>query len=306
MDEPLAFLNGNWIPASQAVVPATDSGFVLGVAVAEQLRTFSGELFHLDDHLARLRQSLEIIGADPGMTNPDLAQVARELVARNHRLLSPGDDLGLSIFVTPGTYAAYALPGLMRPLVCMHTYPLPFYLWADKYTSGQELVVTKTLQVPGRCWPANLKCRSRMHYYLADREAAGRRPGARALLLDETGAVTETSTANVIIYNRGEGLVSPPDETILHGISLNVAFSLAAELGVPTMKRRLTADDVRTADEVLLSSTPLCLLPVTSVEGRAICDRRPGALYTKLMAAWDRMVGLDIAAQARQFAQRAA
>ena len=108
MQEPVAFLNGRWIPASAAAVPVTDAGFVQGTTVAEQLRTFGGTLFHLDDHLARLAHSLEIIGVAPGMTLQQFAATARELIAHNHALLSPGDDLGLSIFVTPGTYPAYA------------------------------------------------------------------------------------------------------------------------------------------------------------------------------------------------------
>src|SRR3990172_8903885 len=104
MQEPLAFLNGRWIPASAAAVSVGDAGFVLGATVAEQLRTFAGKLFRLDDHLARLAHSLEIIGLDPGMTLDRFAQVAQELVARNYSLVAPGDDLGLSIIVTPGDY----------------------------------------------------------------------------------------------------------------------------------------------------------------------------------------------------------
>ena len=53
MDEPIAFLNGRWIPASAAAVSVGDAGFVLGAAVAEQVRTFAGKLFRLDEHLAR-------------------------------------------------------------------------------------------------------------------------------------------------------------------------------------------------------------------------------------------------------------
>ena len=178
MQEPLAFLNGRWIPASAAAVPVSDAGFILGATVAEQLRTFAGQLFHPDDHLARLFHSLEIIGLNPGMTPAEFAETARELVAHNHAILAPGDDLGLSIFVTPGTYPAYGNepvlsnfethdqpPGPAHPTVCLHTYALPFHLWARKYREGQALVTTEVEQVSPRCWPAGLKCRSRMHYY---------------------------------------------------------------------------------------------------------------------------------------------
>jgi branched-chain amino acid aminotransferase len=206
MDQPVAFLNGQWIPASAAAVPVGDAGFVLGATVAEQLRTFAGNIFRLDDHLARLAHSLEIVGFDTGLTLDQLAQVAREVVARNHPLLAPGDDLGLSIFVTPGDYPAYAPPGPTRPTVCLHTYPLPFRLWARKYREGQALVTTDIQQVPSHCWPTGLKCRSRMHYHLADKRASAVDPQARALLLDAQGFVTEASTANLLLYTAAEGL----------------------------------------------------------------------------------------------------
>ena len=304
MDEPVAFLNGRWIPASAASVSVGDAGFVQGVTVAEQLRTFAGKVFHLDNHLARLAHSLEIIGLDPGLTNDRFAALAEEIVARNHPLLAPNDDLGLSIFVTPGGYPAYPPPGPRRPTVCLHTYPLPFQLWAEKYRTGQALVTTAVEQVSPRSWPPGLKCRSRMHYYLADRQAAATDPGARALLLDAQGFVSEASTANLLIYTTAEGLASPPSAKILRGISLSVAIDLARRLGVATIERDLSTDDVASADEVLLTSTPLCLLPVTRLNGKPIGSGRPGALFHRLMAGWSELAGVDIVVQATRKARR--
>ena len=304
MNKPLAFLNGQWIPESAAAVPVGDAGFVQGTTVAEQLRTFAGKIFHLDQHLARLGHSLEIIGLDPGMTLAQFGEVAQELVTRNHPLLTPGNDLGLSICVTPGPYPAYSPPGLTRPTVCLHTYPLPFRLWADKYHEGQTLVTTSIEQVPPHCWPTGLKCRSRMHYHLADKQAAAIDPRARALLLDAEGFVTEASTANLVIYNAAEGLVSPPSTKILHGISLAVAADLAQQFDIPAIERDLTTDDVALADEVLLASTPLCLLPVTQFNGRPIGSGQPGKVFHRLIAAWSAMVGVDIVAQAVRFKSR--
>jgi branched-chain amino acid aminotransferase len=268
------------------------------------LRTFAGELFRLEDHLARLQQSLRIVGVEPGITVDELAGVARELAARNHRLLAPGDDLGLSILVTPGAYPAYARPGRREPTVCLHTYPLPFGLWAEKYRRGEALVTTDVEQISPRSWPRALKCRSRMHYYLADRRAAGIDPGARALLLDREGFVTEASTANLVIFKSAEGLISPPPEKILRGISLAVLVELAGELGISTVHRDLTPQEVASADEALLSSTPVCLLPVTRFNGRPIGTGRPGEVFGRLLAAWSERVGVDIVGQAAAFAGR--
>src|SRR4030095_11307274 len=104
MPEPIAYLNGQWLPISQAAVSVYDGGVMQGGTVAEQLRTFGGKLFRLDRHLDRLARSLAIVGVEPGLARDDFEQIATELAAQNHKLLDLADDLGLSIFVTPGPY----------------------------------------------------------------------------------------------------------------------------------------------------------------------------------------------------------
>src|SRR4051794_16591 len=125
MVEPQAYLNGRFLPASQAAVSVWDGGFVQGTTVAEQLRTFDGELFQLEAHIERLARSLELVGVDPGTSLQRLAEIAQELAAANHALLAQGDDLGLTMFVTPGPYD---IPGSSAPTVCLHTLPLRFHL----------------------------------------------------------------------------------------------------------------------------------------------------------------------------------
>lgn len=308
MPEPFAYLNGELIPASKASLQVYDAGFVLGVTVAEQVRTFAGRLFRLEQHLARLSRSLEIVEVDPGVSMSELETAAVALAERNHALLEEGDDLGLSIFVTPGPYATMAAvaqeAGNTGPTICMHTYPLPFRLWADKYERGQSLVVSDIQQVPAACWPPELKCRSRMHYYLADKKARQVRPDARALLLDHEGFVLEASTANVIIYNRGEGIVSPPKEKILPGVSVGTVAELAAGSGIPFLHRDLRVEDVCQADEVMLCSTSPCVWPVVNLSGSAIGAGAPGEMFARLLAAWSGLVDVDIKTQAERFAGR--
>jgi branched-subunit amino acid aminotransferase/4-amino-4-deoxychorismate lyase len=143
-----------------------------------------------------------------------------------------------------------------------------------------------------------------MHFYLADRQAAQKRPGARAILLDQDGFVAEASTANVLVYRSGEGLVSPPREHILAGVSLGVVQELAERIGMPFGMRPLSVAELTSADEVLLTSTSVCLLPIVECDGRAIGRGMPGPQYRQLLAAWCGLVGLDIADQARRLARR--
>lgn len=305
MPEPIAYLNAEWIPASQAAIPVTDAGFMQGVTVAEQLRTFGGQLFELPRHLARLQRSLKIIGVELPISSDELAARANELAARNHALLQPGDDLGLSIFVTPGIYPTYVAVGSSPgPLLGMHTFPIPFGSWAHKYEQGEKLVVTPVKQVPTDCWPAELKCRSRMHYYLADRAAREIEPGARAVMLDQQGFVTEASTANLLLYRASEGIISPPRASILPGVSVAVIAELAAEHSIPWTERDLTLADCESADEILLCSTSPCVWPVTRFNGKVISQGRAGEMAKKLLAAFSQRAGVEIAAQAMRFSVR--
>jgi branched-chain amino acid aminotransferase len=306
----IAYLNGKFIDAPELVVPVYDTGFVLGVTVAEQVRTFRGRLFRLESHLRRLSHSLRVIDVEPGIDLDQLAEAARELAARNHALLDPEDDLGLSIFVTPGPYSTMAesarRDGRRGPMVCMHTYALAFHLWVGNYQRGQSLAVSSVRQVPPDCWPPELKCRSRMHYYLADLQARRMQPSARALLLDHDDHVLEASTANIIIFRRGEGIISPPQEKILPGISVGVIGALAEQLGVGFHHRDLTVEDVRQADEVMLCSTSPCVWPVTELDGQPIGHGKQGEICHRLLAAWSELAGLDIVAQATKFSHREA
>jgi branched-subunit amino acid aminotransferase/4-amino-4-deoxychorismate lyase len=300
MSEAIAYFDGEIVKASSAAVPVWDAGFVLGTTVAEQLRTFGGKLFKLDAHLERLAHSLEIIGVDAGLSVAEFTSLAERVATHNHKLLPAGGDLGLSIFVTPGPYAALAPPEVARrPLVAMHTYALPFRFWADKYRSGVELMTSNVRQVPAECWPAELKCRSRMHYHLATHDVQQRHPGAVPLLVDHNQHVCETPTANVVAFVEGEGLITPPRERILPGVSMAMVAELAAGMDVAMIERDMTPAELAEAEEIMLTSTPFALLPVVSVDGRTIGTGRPGVVFEGLLRRWSAAVGVDVVGQAQ-------
>lgn len=297
MPEPLAYLFGRLIPTADAAVPLSDAGFVQGATVAEQLRTFGGKLFQLEPHLERLAHSLAILGIRCPVGSRELAEACRAVVEHNHRLIAPSDDLGLAIFVTPGPYRPLAAGQPDVPLLGAHTTPLAFELWADKYEHGESLATTSVAQVPAACWPRELKVRSRVHYYLADKQARERFPGARAVMLDEKGFVTETTTANILAVIAGQ-LVSPPHAKILPGISLAYVKQLAESQGMIMVERDLAPRDLAAADEVLLTATTACIVPVTRFDGQPIGAGKPGPVFQCLIAAWSSAVGVDIVAQA--------
>ena len=98
---------------------------------------------------------------------------------------------------------------------------------------------------------------------------------------------------------RDGGIRTPPAADALEGVSLRYTRELAASLGIPWREESLTLDDLATADEVLLTSTPSCLLPATRLDGRPIGRGRPGPVFSTLLSTWSERVGVDVARQAR-------
>jgi branched-chain amino acid aminotransferase len=294
-----AYLNGAWVEARDVAIPVGDLGFVLGATVVERLRTFNARPFRVEEHLARLKHSLEVVGWNAEPLTAEVRDAIAAFVDVNAEHIAPGDDWNIAAFVTPGMTADAA-----QPTVCVHGGPIPFSAWAHKFDLGVEVCITEVRQVPQNCWPSELKCRSRMHYYLADQEAARRCPGARAVLLDQRGFVGEASTANVVAYYADRGLVTPRLEGVLPGISQQMLFELADEFGIPHSEADLLPEELTAADEVMLTSTSICMQPVVKQDGKPIASGQPGPIYRKLLAAWSKKVGVDVPAQARLFALR--
>jgi branched-chain amino acid aminotransferase len=321
MSEPLAYLNGKFLPQSQALLPLHDAGFVMGATVTDLIRTFHHKLYRWQDHLVRFDQSCgsahlilistkeeitahteESVRYDLPILNyvtmEEITALAEELVRHNAALLTPTQELALVLFATPGPVSYYVReeggsPGTGPITFGMHTFPLPMRRYREYVNMGVCLKVSNVRQIPVASIPPGIKMRSRMHYWLADREVHECGPGM-ALLLDTDGYLTETASANVLIVQRGK-VLSPPREKILEGISRRVVIELCAKLGIPFEEKPLTVADLESADEAILTCTSYCLMGITQVNCTGISW--PGPIFRRLLQAWNEEVGLDIHGQ---------
>ncbi len=291
-----AYLNGEWISEAGLSIPVSDLGFALGVTITERLRTFGGVAYRVDQHIDRLRQSAAIIGLDADRIAAEMRDAVESYMTQNAAHVAPGDDWAIVAFVTPGSGS--------EPTRCVHGFPLPFGQWAHQFADGLPVWLSDHRQTPANCWPPALKCRSRMHYYLADQQARRQEPDARAILLDQDGYLGEASTANVVLVRGAEGIVSPIMAKVLPGVSVGVVQSLAEQLGTPFVERDLLPESLATADEAWLCSTSICMLPVVRFDGRPIGAGRVGPVYRRFLRAWGESVGVDIAEQAVRFSTR--
>jgi len=298
--EPLAYLNGEFLPLRAARLPVWDLGIVQAVTVTETLRTFRHQPYRLDEHLARLDYSLRAIEVQPRESTDQLEHLITEVTKWNSSALDERHDLLINLFVTPGesqvhSGGAFIHPG--RPTVCITTRPLDFSIAARHYRDGLSLVIPEVRHIPGSIIDPRIKYRSRLHWYLADHEARRSDREAEALLLDLDGFVTETARGNVFA-RFGNTLKTPSPETTLAGVSQQVVMDLSQSRGIAVERSNMTAADLATADEILLSSTTACLVPVTRLNGQQVDSGRPGPLWRDLISDWSAAVGVDIVAQA--------
>lgn len=283
------YLNGDRVAAIDATVSPFDLGFTMGVSVTEQIRTYRRSTPLLQRHLDRFFGGIEIIGLNIPFDRKQLTSQISNLIEINGQSLAKSDELGIGVCATPGIASAYGQINA-GPTVVVYTYPLLAEKIAASFQTGIRLTSVSTQEIPAASVPKELKCRSRMHYYLAEQEAKAIDPKSRALLNSADGFIAEGTTASVVMIQSGH-LVAPVKETVLPGVTLAFVIELAEQLAIPVERRNISVSELQNADEVLWLTTPMGILPVTHVNQRPIGDQTPGKKTQALVGAWKRQFG---------------
>lgn len=295
-EQPIAYLNGQFIPATECKLPVFDTGIVIGAAVTDFLRTFNGKPYRMEDHVRRFYRSCKYAYIAPPVPIEESHEISRRILAHN-AALAPGRELGLVYYMTAGENSVYAgaagMPKKMTPTYVQHSFPLPFELWTRVFVEGIHCVTPSVRHWPPQCLSSKIKNRNRLHMWIGDQEAHLADPNAVALFLDVEGNITETGGSNFVIYRDG-AVVSPRRKNILWGISLTVLTEILAEMKVPFIEDDLQVYDAVNADEAWLPTTPYCLGPVVKLNGTPIGDGKPGPMWRKILTRWGQIVGKDI------------
>ncbi len=300
MTEPVVYLSGQFVPASQASINIFDFGIVLGATLTDLTRTFAHKPFKIDQHVARLYRSCRYANIELPLTNSQMIDRCMALIEQNTKLIEPGQDLAIVKFVTPGENLVYAgaaaAPENMTPTVCIHSFPLPFQVWRHLFTDGAHVVTPAIRHVPPQCVDSKTKNRSRLHWWLADQQTHAVDPKGITLLLDLEGNLTETAGSNFVLI-KDDVIYSPMPRNILWGVSLDTVRELAPKVGMDFVTKDLQLYDLLNADEAWIPTTPYCLAPVTKANGQPIGDGKPGPRFAKMMVAFSELVDFDVLGQ---------
>ena len=277
MNDPLVYLNGALTPLSEAKIPVLDRGFIFGDGIYEVIPIYGRAMFRAQQHMARLFRSLAAIGITNLHTQTQWMALIAQVVAA-----SPAHDQMVYLQVTRGVARrAHAFPVDATPTVFIMTNPLVLPTAAVR-AQGVACVSMDDL----RWLRCEIKSISLLGNVLAAQNAVEH--GAVESIQFRDGFLTEASASNVWIAHDGRLAGPPKDNLILEGIRYGLIEELCSAGGIEFSARRISRAEVFDADEVMLSSATKEVLPVISIDGQSIGSGRPGPLYTKLYAAYQK------------------
>jgi branched-chain amino acid aminotransferase len=265
----LVWLNGRVVAGRAARISALDRGLLHGDGVYDTWRTYGGEPFALEAHLQRLAAAARRLEL-PGPGDASAWRVrTRRLLGRNGLV-----DGAARLTITRGDAGTAPMPARSAPPTILLTVrPLPAGL-AVQQTRGIGVTLLPFARDAGAGWGA-VKLVGHASAVVGRMLAARRRAG-EGLYVTPAGFVTEGTTSNVFVVERGRLVTPPADGSILEGVTRELVLRLARRAGIGTQERPIDAARLRRADEVFITASTIELLPVVRIDARRVGKGDPG------------------------------
>jgi len=283
-----------------------DSALMFGDMIFDMTRTYLQKPFKLRAHLERTYAGLKYLGINCGLTLEEMERATLQTLEVNLLALD-GADAQIMHNISRGPLAVYrgVFGGTIGPTVTINCWPYWWHLaaYGPLYRAGINAVVPAQHSVPAYLIDPKVKNRSRIYYQMANLQVQKTDPNGWALLTDDHGCITEGSGSNFFIVRKGR-VATPPGRNILQGITRAAVLDLLKELALPASEEDFGLYEVTNADEAFFTATSFGIMPCTRINGQPIGSGQPGNLTKKLIAAWSQMVGVDIIAQADDYARK--
>lgn len=272
MPAPLAtcHLDGAWLPLAEARISPLDRGFLFGDAVYEVMPVFASRAYRFDAHIDRLERNLATLRIPSPADREGWRRLCGGLIHRNG-----GGDLSLYLQVSRGTEYGrnHVPPAGLSPTVFGFVTPL-----APRATPDPGIACITAEDI--RWHLCDIKSTTLLANVLL-RWRAVEHDAVEAILL-RNGEVREGSYSSVHVVKDGRLLSPPLDHEVLPGTTRGVILELASRAGIPAAERRIGADELRSADEVLVAAATLLVRPVVRIDGRAVGTGVPGPVFQTL------------------------
>lgn len=265
MDNNTVYLNGQYLPLSEAKISVMDRGFLFGDAIYEVIPSYSGKLFHFRRHIERLENSLSSIRLE----NPYSREQWQEILTS---LLDGSQDQSVYVQVTRGVAGKrdHAFPEHAVPTVFAMASPIvPF--------SNLEAGV-KAMSIEDSRWQlCNVKATALLANILLRQQAIEQ--GCVEAILVRDGYVTEGAASNIFAIIDGVLITPPKGHEILPGVTRDVILELARENDIPCSEDIISLDALQMADEIWLTSSTREIVPVVQLDGTTVANGKPGPIW---------------------------
>jgi D-alanine transaminase len=276
----IACVNGRFGPLADAVVGIEDRGFQFGDGVYEVIRTYRGQPFLLEAHLARLERSARALQLPIGHTEARWSSLIHEGL-RLSRFPETKIYLQITRGSAPRDHSFPVDPSPTTVLTFRDLRPLDRAV----RNAGVRAVTTEDIRW-GRC---DIKSVNLLPNVLARQQAKD--AGVFETILVRDGLVTEGSVSNVVVVRNGTILTAPEGPRILSGVTRALVLELARKEGLPVVETFVTREELFTTSEIFLTGTTVEVLPVVLVDGRIIGTGEPGPVSMALAHRWDAVTG---------------
>ena len=281
LPDALCHLNGQTLPLRDAKVSVLDRGFIFGDGIYEVIPVYGRRFFRFDEHMARLDRSLAKVRIPNPHSRDGWLALARELVATQ-----PADDQMVYIEITRGVALRdhVMLEGLTPTVFVMTNAMKPPS--AEMRHHGVTCITARDFR-----WErGDIKSVSLLGAVLARQMSADH--GATETVMFRDGWLTEASASNVWVVHEGALLGPPKSDHVLEGIRYDLLAELCEDVGIAYNLRPIAESDVRSADELMLSSATKEVLPITKLDGDLVghgaLRGKPGPVYARLYEAYQR------------------
>jgi len=273
----IVYIDGQFLPKSEAKISVFDHGLLYGDGVFEGIRAYKNLVFCLDEHLDRLYMSARAIALHIPIGKQEFSDIIVETLRRNkldsgyiRPVVTRGvGDLGLD----PRRCSKASIIVIADQLVI---YPREYY------EEGLDVAIVSTRRNLSTATPPQVKSLNYLNNILARLEV-NRMGAGEGIILNDDGYVAEATADNIFIVRKNVVETPAVHHGALPGITRGVVLELARAAGYEVRESTLTAYDLYTSDECFLTGTGAEVIPVKSIEDRAIGDGRPGRVTKHLL-----------------------
>lgn len=279
------YLNGEITALKDAKISVMDRGFIFGDGVYEVVPVYAGHPFRFAQHMARLDRSLAELRIANPLSHAKWREIVMQLVngyALSQHTAPEKIDQLVYIQITRGVALRdHVMPPDITPTVFVMTSTM------KPPTAEQRAEGVACVSADDFRWSkAHIKTTSLLGAVFARQISAD--ADAVETVMFRDGFLSEAAACNVWAVRGGKVLGPPKDNLVLEGIRYGLIEAICRDAGIGFELRRITREEVFAADELLLSSATKEVLAITRLDGQPIGSGKPGPVYAKLHAAYQR------------------